>query len=268
MFRLAAKSATFKPDVAFRGAQRSISVQSLLHGSPDARKAGEIEIQQHSRLVARGKYVHGFEVHQVKPDSIDEYKAAAERYYAGIKDDPRLHVKLTGSWETLVGNQDTFVHILEYENYAGYDKTVGLIRNSEHAKSYKALLPYVTSRSAQLAQEFAFFPTAPPHAQGGVFELRSYQLKPGTLLEWENTWRRGIEARRKFVAPVGAWFSQIGRLHQVHHMWQYPSLEARKETREMAWQIDGWAETVSRTAQLAKFMDSFILLPLPYSPLK
>lgn len=58
----------------------------------------------------------------------------------------------------------------------------------QHAESCKALLPYVTSRSTQLAQEFAFFPTAPPHAQGGVFELRSYQLKPGTLLEWENTW--------------------------------------------------------------------------------
>lgn len=98
----------------------------------------------------------------------------------------------------------TAVHILEYENYAGYDKTMELIRNSEvvppvfrscavliplqHAKSYKALLPYMNSRSTQLAQEFAFFPTAPPHAQGGIFELRSYQLKPGTLLEWENTW--------------------------------------------------------------------------------
>ena len=32
----------------------------------------------------------------------------SEKYYAGVKDDPRLHVKLTGSWETLVGNQDTF----------------------------------------------------------------------------------------------------------------------------------------------------------------
>lgn len=108
MFHLAAKHA-LKPDVAFRGAQRSISVQvahmhsqgyhtqdmrqTLLHGSPDARRAGEIEIQQHSRLVARGKYVHGFEgrvlcmhetdtsdgwaVHRVKPESIDEYKFAA-----------------------------------------------------------------------------------------------------------------------------------------------------------------------------------------------
>ncbi|KAI6136402.1 NIPSNAP-domain-containing protein [Pisolithus sp. B1] len=266
MLRHVAKS-SLKSDFIVKGS-RCISVKSLLHGSPEAKQAGDIEILQHSRLVARGKYVHGLEVHRVKPESIDKYKEAAENYYAGIKSDTRLHVKLTGSWETLVGDQDVFVHILEYENYAGYDKTMDLIRNSQHVETYRKLLPYVNSRSTQLAQEFAFLPTAPPHAQGGIFELRSYQLKPGTLLEWENAWRRGIEARRKFVSPIGAWFSQIGRLHQVHHLWQYPSLDARKETREKAWQIDGWAETVSKTAQLAKEMDSFILAPLSYSPLK
>jgi hypothetical protein len=84
------------------------------------------------------------------------------------------------------------------------------------------MLPLLTKRSHQLCQEFLYFPTAPPHAQGGIFELRSYQLNPGTMLQWEQAWRQGIEARRKVTEPVGAWFSQIGRLHQVHHMWQYP----------------------------------------------
>jgi len=248
--------------------KRCISVQSLLHGSPEAKKAGDLEILQHSRIVARGKYLHGFEVHRVKPDSTDAYKKAAEKYYSAIKDDPNLHVKLTGSWETIVGELDTFLHILEYENYGGYDKSTALIRDSDHIKAYKAMLPFLTSRSSQLTQEFAFLPTAPPHAQGGIFELRSYQLKAGALLEWENAWRRGIEARRKFIAPVGAWFSQVGRLHEVHHMWQYPDLATRKEKREMAWQTDGWAETVSKTSQLASHMDSFILVPLSFSPLK
>lgn len=50
------------------------------------------------------------------------------------------------------------------------------------------MLPFLTSRTNQLNQEFAILPTAPPHADGGIFELRTYQLKPGTLLEWENTW--------------------------------------------------------------------------------
>ncbi|KAF8899085.1 NIPSNAP-domain-containing protein [Infundibulicybe gibba] len=253
---------------ASRLVKRSISVQSLLHGSPEAKKAGELDILQHSRIVGRGKYIHGFERHNVKADKTEEYKKAAEVYYTGLKDDTDLHVKLTGNWEVAIGEQDTFVHILEYENYGGFDKTSQLLKKSEHVQAYQAMLPYLNSRSSQLNQEFAFFPTAPPHAQGGLFELRSYQLKPGTLLEWENTWRRGIEARRKFVAPVGAWFSQVGRLHEVHHMWQYPNLEARKETREQAWQIDGWAETVSKTAQLATSMDSFILTPLAFSPLK
>jgi len=259
---------TVIPALSSSSTRRFISVQSLLHGSPEAKKAGDLEVLQHSRLVARGKYLHGFEVHRVKPDSTDAYKKAAEKYYSAIKDDPKLHVKLTGSWETVVGELDTFLHILEYENYDGYDKSTALIRKSDHAKAYKEMLPFLTSRSSQLTQEFAFFPTAPPHAQGGIFELRSYQLKAGALLEWEHAWRKGIEARRKFVAPVGAWFSQVGRLHEVHHMWQYPDLATRKETREKAWQRDGWAETVSKTAQLANHMDSFILVPLSFSPLK
>lgn len=68
--------------------------QTLLHGSPEAKKAGEAEILQHSRKVARGKYVHAFEgkfhnyiscglnlifvsVHRVRPDAADLYKKAA-----------------------------------------------------------------------------------------------------------------------------------------------------------------------------------------------
>jgi hypothetical protein len=218
--------------------------------------------------VGRGKYIHEFQKHQVKPDKVDEYKKAAEQYYKGIQEDSRLCVKLTGNWKTIVGDQDAFIHILEYENYAGYDKSTQTIRNSEHMAAYKAMLPFLNGRSSQLNQEFAFLPTAPPHAEGGIFELRSYQLKPGTLLEWESAWRRGIEARRKWVSPVGAWFSQVGHLHQVHHLWQYPDLHTRKETRQKAWQVDGWAETVSKTSQLARSMDAFILTPLSFSPLK
>ncbi|KAF9531947.1 hypothetical protein CPB83DRAFT_848075 [Crepidotus variabilis] len=268
MFTSAARRIAASSAVASSTPKRNISVvQSLLHGSPEAKQAGDVEIQQHSKLVGRGKYIHELENHQVRPDKVEEYKKAAERYYKGIQSDTRLAVKLTGNWETIVGNQDTFVHILEYENYAGYDKALALVKSSEHNEAYKAMLPFLKGRSSQLNQEFAFLPTAPPHAEGGIFELRSYQLKPGSLLEWENTWRKGIEARSKWVAPVGAWFSQVGHLHQVHHMWQYPDLHTRKETREKAWQLDGWAETVSKTSQLANSMDSFILTPLSFSPL-
>jgi hypothetical protein len=58
----------------------------------------------------------------------------------------------------------------------------------QHEKARLAMLPLVVSRNLQLNQEFAFLPTTPPRSKGGIFELRTYQLIPGTLLEWESTW--------------------------------------------------------------------------------
>lgn len=59
---------------------------------------------------------------------------------------------------------------------------------SKHKDNYDAIMPYILSRSSQMNQEFAFLPLSPPRSQGGIFELRSYELYPGKLLEWEQAW--------------------------------------------------------------------------------
>ena len=68
------------------------------------------------------------------------------------------------------------------------------------------MLPHLQSRQHQLVSEFSFWPSSPPHdsgyPDGGVFEMRSYKLYPGKLLEWETAWRRGLEARKRFVVSV------------------------------------------------------------------
>jgi len=153
----------------FGFAQRHVSVKSILHGSPEAKQAGDVDIQHHSKLIARGKYVHGFEVHRVKPETTEKYIEAAEEYYTGLKEDTDLHVKLTGNWQVVVGEQDTFYHILEYENYNGYDRTTAMLRGSKHEKAYKKMLPYLILRSSQLNQEFAFFPHCSPSCAGWYF---------------------------------------------------------------------------------------------------
>lgn len=115
-------------------------------------------------------------------------------------------------------------------------------------------------------QEFSFWPTTPPRQLGGVFELRSYTLHPGNLLEWETHWRRGLQARREVMEGVGAWFVQIGDLNTVHHLWQFANLEERKIRREKSWSIKGWAETVHKTVPLIQEMKSRIMVAMPWSP--
>ena len=58
-----------------------------------------------------------------------------------------------------------------------------------------------------------------------IYELRSYHLKPGTMVEWGNYWAKAIKLRdyQHSEAYMGL-FSQIGELYNVkvgcHH--HYP----------------------------------------------
>ncbi|KJE01945.1 nipsnap family protein [Cryptococcus gattii NT-10] len=252
---------------------------ALFWGSKEAKAEGLVDPdpskQAHSTIVGRGKYVHEKITHAVIPSHRAQYLASAEKYFTSMmqKNGELGGVKLMGSWESIVGDVGSFTHILEYEGYKGFDATRRAIAaDPEMSALQSAILPHVTSRQHQLLSEFSFWPSSPPHdsgyPDGGVFEMRSYLLQPGKLLEWEYAWRKGLEARKRFVQPVGAFFSQGGQLHEVHHIWQYPDMEARKRTRDQAWSIGSWADTVRDTVKLACRMKSTIMVPCPWSPIR
>jgi hypothetical protein len=96
------------------------------------------------------------------------------------------------------------VHIWEYQRYAGYHASLHRIQNQpEFAEFDRKLKSLITSKKTSLMQEFRFWPTSPPRQLGGVFELRSYTLHPGNLLEWETHWQKGLAARREVMEGVG-----------------------------------------------------------------
>lgn len=161
----------------------------------------------------------------------------------------------------------SIVHIWEYQRYTGYHTSLhNISSHPEFPEFDKKLRTLITSKKTSVMQEFSFWPTTPPRELGGVFELRSYTLGPGNLLEWETHWRRGLKARREVMEGVGAWFVQIGDLNTVHHLWQFANLEERKIRREDSWRIPGWADTVHKTVPLIQNMKSRILIPMPWSP--
>ncbi|KAI8877476.1 NIPSNAP-domain-containing protein [Backusella circina FSU 941] len=241
-------------------------IETVLYGS---KKVKEEENQTHSKMLARGKYVHEIQTHRVKPEKVDEYIALTSKYLPKFANDPLNDVHLCGSWSVEIGEPDTFVHIWEYKGYPGHKQTTErLAQDPAYVKFMKELRPLLISRENGMMLEFSFWQTSPPKITNGIYELRKYSLLPGRLLEWEMHWRKGLECRRQFCEPVGAWFTQLGTLNTVYHMWQYPDLQTRKTTREDAWNTEGWAETVYKTVRLVTNMNSFILKPLPFSPLR
>ncbi|XP_023502654.1 protein NipSnap homolog 1 isoform X2 [Equus przewalskii] len=92
--------------------------------------------------------------------------------------------------------------------------------------------------------------------------------KPGTMIEWGNNWARAIKYRQENQEAVGGFFSQIGELYVVHHLWAYKDLQSREETRNAAWRKRGWDENVYYTVPLVRHMESRIMIPLKISPLQ
>jgi len=198
---------------------------------------------------------------------VEEYVDLVGSWYPKVAGMPEMRVNLVGSWRTEVGDCDTFVHIWEYHRYDGYHASLHAIqKHPDHVVYEKKLRELITSKHSSIMQEFSFWPTSPPRKLGGVFELRSYTLYPGTLLEWETHWRKGLHARREVMEGVGAWFVQVGDLNVVHHLWQFADLEERKLRRERSWERPGWGDTVHKTVPLIQAMKSRIMVPMPWSP--
>ncbi|EAS35121.3 nipsnap family protein [Coccidioides immitis RS] len=242
-------------------------LSSLIYGTKEGQQLDRDIERSFSEVLARGKYVHSIVFHKVKPDKVDEYVELVGEWYPKMAALEANRVNLVGSWRTQVGDNDTFVHIWEYQRYTGYHGSLhNISKHPDFPKFDRHLKSLIESKNTSLMQEFSFWPTTPPRRLGGIFELRSYTLHPGNLLEWESHWRKGLAARRVVMEGVGAWFVQIGDLNTVHHLWQFADLEERKKRREESWNIEGWADTVHKTVPLIQTMKSRILIPMPWSP--
>ncbi|KAI9784242.1 MAG: hypothetical protein M1816_000914 [Peltula sp. TS41687] len=247
--------------------KRKGPLSTLIYGTEEGQQMDKEIERSYSQVLARGKYVHSIVFHKVKPDKVDEYVDLVGRWYPRMATMEQNKVNLVGSWRTEVGDCDTFVHIWEYQRYQGYHASLHTIsKHPDFPDFEKRLKSLIISKDTSLMQEFSFWPTTAPRQLGGLFELRSYTLHPGNLLEWETHWRRGLKARREVMEGVGAWFVQIGELNTVHHLWQFADLEERKLRRERSWSIEGWGETVHKTVPLIQTMKSRILIPLNWSP--
>lgn len=242
-------------------------LSNLIYGTKEGREMEKEMEHSFSQVLARGKYVHSIVFHEVKPDKVDEYVKLVGEWYPKMAGMEENKVHLVGSWRTEVGDCDTFVHIWEYQRYDGYHDSLHSIASHPDFPAFDAKLKtLITAKRTSLMQEFSFWPTTAPRQLGGVFELRSYTLHPGNLLEWETHWRRGLRARREVMEGVGAWFVQIGELNTVHHLWQFADLEERKVRREQSWSVEGWGDTVHKTVPLIQSMKSRVLVPMPWSP--
>ncbi|XP_063219236.1 protein NipSnap [Bacillus rossius redtenbacheri] len=223
--------------------------------------------ESHSRLLSDKEIIYELQTHNVRPDCLKEYIKNCSQSSQLIHS-LDLNVELVGSWSVQVGDLDQALHLWRYRGgYGSIDKAKKQLSQNEDFISLQLERgKLLRSRHLQFLLAFSYWPSIVSRPGNNIYEIRSYSLKPGTMIEWGNNWARAINYRRNNDEPFAGLFSQIGRLYNVHHIWCYKDLHSRKETRESAWRSPGWDECVAYTVPLIREMHSRILEPTTFSP--
>jgi len=187
-----------------------------------------------------------------------------------VHNDPDIPMELMGSWMSLYGEQDQAIHMWKYSSNTyeshGLSKKL-LARHPDYTTFREERAKMILSRRNDLLYEFGFWPQMQIADRNKIYEIRSYKLQPGTMMDWAGEWNQ-VFARnlRAEETPVGGFFTDIGDLNRVYHIWAYDDLAHRRNVRNKAWSIDSWREVVANTQKLCTTMTSDVLHPMDFSP--
>jgi hypothetical protein len=96
-----------------------------------------------------------------------------------------------------------------------------------------------------------------------IYEFRTYTLHPRTLPEFIKRFGEALERRLAYSKLAAFWYTEIGPLNQVIHVWPYENALERSRIRAQAVKDGVWPP---KTSEFVAEMKSELLEPLPFSP--
>lgn len=102
------------------------------------------------------------------------------------------------------------------------------------------------------------------------YEIRTYRIKTGAIPAYLKLVEdEGIALQKKYLGTlIGYFHSEIGPLNQIVHIWAYASLDEREERRQRLAQDPAWIAFAPKIQALLEEMESKIMKPAAFSPLK
>ncbi len=97
----------------------------------------------------------------------------------------------------------------------------------------------------------------------GILEVRTYDLKPRSVPDFENGFAESLPGRMEFSPLGGLWHTEAGPLNQVVHIWPYDDINARTDIRAKSVASGKWPP---KTSQYVVNMQSDIYIAAPFMP--
>ena len=99
-----------------------------------------------------------------------------------------------------------------------------------------------------------------------IYEIRTYRLKTGAVADYiRAVSSEGIEIQKPHLGTlIGYYYSEIGQLNEIVHIWSYSSLDDREKRRTALAADPRWVSFLPKIQCLIETMNNKILKPFPF----
>ena len=96
-----------------------------------------------------------------------------------------------------------------------------------------------------------------------IYEIRTYHITPHKVPEVMKRFGEAYEERAKISPMLGFFYTDIGPLNQIIHIWPYEDIAERARVRAEAAKLPNWPPNIS---EFAEDMTAEIFIPLSFMP--
>uniref|UniRef100_A0A8C5LQT2 NIPSNAP domain-containing protein n=1 Tax=Leptobrachium leishanense TaxID=445787 RepID=A0A8C5LQT2_9ANUR len=208
-----------------------------------------------------------FRTYTIKVDKMREFlKLTNENFHYRT-----VHSELVGYFTMELGSLNKVLHIWKYGSFA--ERTAvrtKLAQDNDFMEKYVAkTFPLIEKQDNEITYLVPWSKLEKPE-KPGVYELVTFQFKPGGPAVWGDAFRAAISTHVNtgYTKLVGVFNTEYGTLNKVQVLWWNESPDNRASGRHLAHED---ARVVAAVRESVRFLDSqknVLLLPTAFSPLK
>ena len=171
--------------------------------------------------------------------------------------------KLGGFWYTEIGPLNQVVHIWPYDDLnQRADVRARVMADGVWPPDNNE---FIVDMQSEIFNPAPFMTPLDERNIGPIYEMRIYSYRPGEVPRVLEGWTKAIEEREKLSPLVGCWYSELGALNKIVHMWAYRSFDERMKIRAEAREKGVWPAPHGIPPVRN---ENKILLPAAFSPMQ
>ena len=211
--------------------------------------------------------IYEMRTYDLKPHSIPE----VEKRFGEAYEKRKKYSELAAFWHTEIGPLNQIIHVWPYKDLEERARIrAAAVKDGAWPPKTSE---FMMSQRSDIMMPFSFSPELKPGKMGPYFEMRTYTCASGELPKFTQLWEKALPSRLKVGPLCAVWYSDLGGLNKFVHIWPYPTLDARNETRKKAQDTGMWPPSVvAKKEGLPVYQlvaqENKILMPAAFSPLQ